>query len=189
MTSFKFVRRPAYALSIGFIALGLMGFEPASAQQAAPAPAAPPAAAPAQPAPTPAAIALGKQLVTASGLSRSFDNMIPLLGTQFIRTFSARRPEIANDIDAAVKASIPAMIQRREKIITTLGTIQAQNMSEQELKDTLAFFNSPSGKAYVAAQPAMVDGVAVAIDDWTNRLSADMLTLVRDELKKKNIDF
>ncbi|RFB80166.1 DUF2059 domain-containing protein [Methylovirgula sp. 4M-Z18] len=185
MTSFKFICRPAVALSIGVIALGLTGA--AMAQQAAPAPQS--AAAPAQPQPSAAQIELGRQLVVASGLSRSFDNMIPLLGAQFIRTFSARRPEIANDIDAAVKATMPAMELRREQILTTLGTIQAQNMSEQELKDTIAFFNSPSGKKYVEAQPAMVDGVALAIDDWTNKLSADMLQLVRDELKKKNIDF
>ena len=62
-------------------------------------------------------------------------------------------------------------------------------MNEQELKDTAAFFASPSGKKYVEAQPLAFSEIMGAVQDWRQRLSIDILTRAREEMKKKGIDF
>ena len=56
------------------------------------------------------------------------------------------------------------------------------------LKEIAGFFKSPAGSRYVAAQPKVLDGLFIEMQAWSRKLSEYMLTRVRAELKKKNID-
>jgi hypothetical protein len=62
-------------------------------------------------------------------------------------------------------------------------------MNEQELKDTAAFFASASGKKYVEAQPIAFNEIIVLMQAWRQKLSTDILTRAREEMKKKGVDF
>jgi len=58
-------------------------------------------------------------------------------------------------------------------------------MSEQECKDSLAFFNSAVGKKYVEVQPTIFANVGPVVEQWSTSISARMLERVRVEMKKK----
>ena len=62
-------------------------------------------------------------------------------------------------------------------------------MTEQELKDTAAFFDSPSGKKFLEAQPAVLGQVGQFARAWHDKLSTDIITRVREEMKKKGYSF
>ena len=62
-------------------------------------------------------------------------------------------------------------------------------MTEQELKDTAAFFESATGKKYIEAQAALMIEVSDAARVWRARLSTDILARAREEMKKKGYDF
>ena len=53
----------------------------------------------------------------------------------------------------------------------------------------LAFYESPTGKKFVAAEPAFVNELQVAGSNWRQKLADDLLPRVREELKKKGVDF
>lgn len=62
-------------------------------------------------------------------------------------------------------------------------------MTEQELKDTQAFFESPTGKKYLAVQPALLQELAISANVWRPKLATDMMGRLREEMKKKGYDF
>jgi uncharacterized protein len=139
--------------------------------------------------PTQSQIAMARSLVSASGMTRSFDSMIPQMQDQLTQTVTRTRPEIAKDVTEALTQIKPELDQKRDEFVTTVARIFAKHMSDQEMKDSVAFFTSASGKKYVADQPVVLDEVVVAMDGWTRSLSDDVLALVRAQLKKKNIEF
>jgi hypothetical protein len=51
------------------------------------------------------------------------------------------------------------------------------------------FFAGPSGKAYVAAQPALIGDLAGAMAEWRRQTSVAMLTRVRAKMREKGRDF
>ncbi len=176
------LRRAAPALCV---ALAVAGASPVLAQQqTAPA-------APAQPAPPPIAashLAIARELVVSSGMSRGFDALIPQFMEQLKATFAASRPEIAKDLADTLTQLRPEFDQKREEMIDTAARLYAQALSEDDLKAISTFFKSPAGTRYVAAQPRVLDGLFGAMQAWSRSLSEFMLTRVRAELKKKNID-
>ena len=48
---------------------------------------------------------------------------------------------------------------------------------------------SPTGKKYVAAEPAFIDELQSAGSAWRQKLADQLVTRVREEMKKKGVDF
>jgi hypothetical protein len=146
----------------------------------------PPSAAPKTP-PPPAAshMAVARQLVVASGLSRAFGGMVPDMAGKLSANLSQTRPEIAKDLKATLEALQPEFALFNDEIISFAGVIYTTLLSEQECKDALVFFNSPVGKKFVDAQPAVFANLGPAVSEWTKAVSVRMMDRVRAEMKKK----
>ncbi|WP_131194103.1 DUF2059 domain-containing protein [Lichenihabitans psoromatis] len=172
-------RRVAFGLSALVLALGT-GL-PAFAQTATPAPV-PDVS---QPEPPASALAAARDVVVSSGMSRSFEPMVPQLTEQIVPMLTRTRPELTADLTVVLKDLQPEFVKDGEQMTDIAAHIYARRMSEQELKDTAAFFNSPVGKKYVDIQPAMLDELVVAMQSWTQKLSSIMMTRVRQEMIKK----
>ena len=149
----------------------------------------PPGAAPAAP-PAPAAshLAAARQLVLASGLARAFLGVVPDMASKLNANLSQTRPEIARDLKATLDALQPEFATYNEDIVTFAGVVYTTLMSEQECKDAVAFFNSPIGKKFVDAQPAVFANMGPAMGEWSKSVSVRMMDRVRAEMKKKGHD-
>jgi hypothetical protein len=139
--------------------------------------------------PSPSQIAIAKSLIMASGMIRSFDGLIPQMQDQLTQTVTRTRPEIAKDVAEAIAQIKPQLDQKRDDLLVTVSKIFAKHMTEQEMKDCVAFFATASGKKYVANEPVVLDEVVAAMNEWSRILSDDVLVMVRVQLKKKNIEF
>jgi hypothetical protein len=182
--------RPARRATLARLALGLSlaAACPALAQ----APAAPkqaPAAPQPAPAPiTPAQLAAARALVIASGMSRSFSVVIPQFVDQIGGSLAETRPELTEDLKAVFTELRPEFERQADEMIDIAAQIFAKHMNEADLKAASAFFDSPSGKQYVAAQPAILSDLVTAMDGWQGKVSTNMMTRVREEMKKKGHD-
>lgn len=169
------------------LALVALLIAPARAQTAtAPAPAIPQVG---QPEPPASAVEAGRQLVIASGMARSFEPMVPQLSGQIIPMVTKTRPELTANLTVVMKQLQPEFVKKGEEMNSIAGRIYARSMSEQELRDAAAFFNSPVGKKYVEVQPIMLDQLVVSMQSWTQDLSTFMMQRIHDEMKKKGQDF
>ena len=182
MSHFSLSRAAALALALG-VAAPLA----ALAQAAAPAPAA--SAPAATPLPPDDQVKLGRELAVASGLDKSFISAVGGMMDQLGRTLTRTRPDMINDLRAVMLENENTFIKEADTMIDLAGKILASQLTEQELKDTLAYFNSPAGKKYVAGQPVLFDALAIASNNWRDKVSTVMLDKVRAEMKKKGFDF
>ena len=62
-------------------------------------------------------------------------------------------------------------------------------MSEKEIVELAAFFESPVGKKYVAMEPVFLQQLSDVVAPWREQLSTDILVRAREEMKKKGIEF
>lgn len=130
-------------------------------------------------------VAAARQLVEASGLGKTFEAMVPQMMVGLEQRLTATRPEIAKDLGTTLEQLEAEFARNQEEILATAARISARRLSEAEVKEAVAFFNSPAGKKYVESQPAMLDELVVAIQGWTEKLSATMMQRVREEMAKK----
>lgn len=139
--------------------------------------------------PTPAALESARAIIVSSGIPRSFNLIVPQLLGELEHNVLLTRPELKDSLHATLIGLEPEFTKSEDGVIDAAARVLAGAMSEQELKETQAFFASPSGKKYVDAQPATFKEIVSLVQAWRQRLSVDILTRARVEMKKKGVDF
>jgi hypothetical protein len=139
--------------------------------------------------PTPAALESARAVIAASGMTRSFDVVVPQMFGELERNVTATRPELKESLHATLLALLPEFTKTEQDVVNGAARALARNMSAQELKDTANFFASPSGKKYVEAQPLALNEIVGLVQEWRLRLSTEVLARAREEMKKKGVDF
>ncbi len=150
-----------------------------------------PASAQAQPAaaqPSAAQIALATQLVEVNGEARAFDGVIPNLVDGAALSFLRTNPDLAKQLREVALALRPEFEKRKPEIIRILATVYAVRFTEQDLKDAIAFYQSPVGKKLVEDRPQIVNEAVQNIQAWGAQANAQAVERVRQEMKKKGVD-
>jgi hypothetical protein len=165
---------------LAFLLAPLVAVSGSRAEQAAPPPG--------QTGPGPAApstLAAARALVIACGMSRSFSVIIPQFMDQIGSSLTQTRPELIHDLNAVLTQLKPEFDKQVDEMVDIAAQIYVKQMSEQDLKAAVAFFESPAGRKYVETQPAFLTEVVTAMQGWKGKISTDMMTRVRAEMKKK----
>lgn len=150
--------------------------QPASAQQPAVAP-------PAQI--TPAQLAAAREVVQLSGIANTYNLFYPQLAEALVGNLSRTRPELRDPLIETVRALQAEFAKRNEQMVESTARNFASVMSEKALQETAAFFKSEAGKAYVEMQPKVIDQMMVTLDVWNRQMSEDLMSRVREEMRKK----
>jgi uncharacterized protein len=172
-------RAPSLAAASFMAALALVA--PASAQQ------------PAAPAPATAAIPSSSHLqaardvVVTSGVTSAFGNIFNEFSAN-VKANLVTRPEMLKELDTVLAQLKPEADKRIEDMVNVSARIFANRMSEAELKEVQAFFNSPVGRRYNSIRPQMIDEMFTQLQPWTFRTSDFLFTYTRDEMKKRGHD-
>jgi hypothetical protein len=159
---------------------------PPAPTAAQPAPAAP-AAAPSSP--SPAAIAAADTILADVGIKQSVALVVPAMMTELEQNVTKTRPEIRDSLRETLKAIKPEFDKTAEQTYNTAATLLAQQMSEKEIVDVAAFFQSPAGKKYLAVEPVFRQKFSSVAVPWQDKLSTDILVRAREEMRKKGIEF
>jgi hypothetical protein len=173
-------------LAAALFGLALTGAAyPAMAQTASP-PAN--AAAPAAPQPSPGALLLAKQIVEVKNVKGVFDPIIPGVVKKARDLFLQTNFMYQKDIDEVAFNVEKQYAPRVSEIIDASARIYATHFSEQELRDLLAFYQSPLGKKALAEEPKVLDQSMVFAGTWADNLSGEIIQAMRVELKKRGHD-
>jgi hypothetical protein len=139
--------------------------------------------------PTPAALESARTIIAAWGMTRSFDVVVPQMMELLERNVGATRPELKVSLHATLAALTPEFAKTEVDFINSAAQVLTRRMSEQELKDTAAFFQTPSGKKYIESEPAAISEIVGLVQAWREKLSNDILARAHEEMKKKGADF
>lgn len=148
------------------------------------------AAAPARAAePTPAAVATATAILSEVGLKGSIQGVCLQMMGELERNLLQGHPELQAPLHETLVALAPEFLKGGEGVLNDVASVFASRMTEQELKDTKAFFDSPTGKKYLDAQDPIMRQLNASGAAWRAQLSSQMLTRTREELKKKGYSF
>lgn len=175
----------------GLLALFVFGALNVSARAADTTPAATPAApaATAPSAPSPAAIAAADKILEAIGLKQSIAIVVPGMMQELETNVTRTRPEIKDSLRATLKGIQPEFDQTAKQTYAQAESLLASQMSEQEITQVAAFFDSPAGKKYIQVTPVFIRSLSDLTGAWREKLSTDILERARAEMKKKGVDF
>ena len=170
----------------------LLGLGAATAAAAEATPAATPAApaAPASPpAPSAAALAYGATILNDIGMKPSLDRIVPGMLGELQREVLATRPELKEPLAAAIQTVAPEFLKSEQELLDSSAKFLGETMTEDELKQTAAFYESPTGKKFVNVQIELANRIAAVAAKWRQQLSVDMPERVHQEMKKSGHDF
>lgn len=139
--------------------------------------------------PTPAALTYANQILVDIGMKPSLDLVVPQMLSGLDRSITATRPELKDALRDTLVAIEPEFLKSEQGVVAESAKFLASRMSEQELKDTVTFFETPSGKKFIATQPALAQEVGSLARAWREQLSTDILARAHEEMKKKGADF
>jgi hypothetical protein len=143
----------------------------------------------AEPSPSPAAIDAANKLIVDLGLKQSLDVVVPALFGEFEKNVLATRPELKDPLHQALVGLVPEFNKGEPAVLAQVAQVMATKLSEADLKEVLAFYESPTGKRYVASEPAFINELQSAGTAWRQKLANDLLVRVREELKNKGVTF
>lgn len=139
----------------------------------------------AQQKPSPVALKTAGEIVKVTGALDLFAPIVPGVVEQSRQFFVQQNPMITNDVNEVAAQIRKDYEARISEVHTKVIDIYAANLSEQELKDILAFYSSPAGKKFLVAQPKIVDESLKYAQEWANSLSDEVIGKMREALKKK----
>ena len=156
----------ARAAALGFALVALVGA--ASAQQ-----------------PSPGALAAARELMELKGVKGLVEPVVVGVVQQTTGTILQTNPGLSKDLDE-VGAQLRAEYQPRIAEMTNeIVKLYAEKFTEQELKEAVAFYKSPTGKKILTEEPKILDESYARIQQWANRLQEEVTTRVRVEMKKR----
>ncbi|MBI2713747.1 MAG: DUF2059 domain-containing protein [Rhizobiales bacterium] len=135
--------------------------------------------------PSATAIATAKEIVAVTGATASFNPLISGVVEQAKLLFLQQNPGLAKDLSEITAKLRTDLAPRFQELVNDVAKNYATSFTEQELKDILAFYKSPSGAKLIANQPKVVDASLKFAQTWANTLSEEVIAKMRDELKKK----
>ena len=159
----------------------------AYAADTAPAPAPAASAIPAPP--SPAAIAAADQLLIDMGVKESIAKTVPSMMAELETNITKTHPEVRDSLRQTLVAIKPEFDKSAQLTYEKVEALLALALSEKEIIEIATFFNSPTGKKYLAMQPMFFQQLQELIGPWQQTLSTDIVTKARGEMKKKGVDF
>ncbi len=138
--------------------------------------------------PSASAVAAAKELVDLRGGAKMFDSVVPGVVEQAKAVFLQTNPALSKDLEDVAARLRADFAPRRAELTAEVARIYAQRFSEQEMKEAIAFYKTSLGRKIVTEEPIIIDQSFVRMQQWANRLSEEVLSRYRAEMKKKGHD-
>jgi hypothetical protein len=131
------------------------------------------------------ALSLANEILEIKGSMTIFEAVIPGVVEKSKATLLQMNPNLFKDLNEVGTNLRKEFGPRLETLRAEIARIYAARFTEQEMKDTLAFFKSPLGKKILIEEPVFVDRSMSAAQDWAIKLNDEVLQRFRAEMKKR----
>lgn len=135
--------------------------------------------------PSAAALASAREFVNLTGATQIYAPLVAGVVEQSKLLFLQQNPGLAKDLNEIAAKLKTDLNPRLEELNVEMARIYATRFTEAELKEILAFYSSPTGKKILAEQPAAAEQSLKFAQDWSIKLSDEVVGKMRDELKKR----
>jgi hypothetical protein len=135
--------------------------------------------------PTAASVAMAKEILEVKGSLTMFEPIVPGVIETAKNVFVQQNPNLQKDLTETAATLRTQLAPRSNELKDEIAKVYAARFTEAELKEALVFFKSPLGKKLVNEEPRFVEGSLGRAQDWSMRLSEEVMVKIRAEMKKK----
>ena len=135
--------------------------------------------------PSSSAIAIAGEILDIKGSMMVFEPLVPGVVEQSKTTLLQMNPNLFKDLNEVAGNLRKEYAPRMASLKADIVKLYATQFTEQELKETLAFYKSPLGKKILAEEVMFVDRTMSTAQDWAVKLNEEVLLRFRNEMKKK----
>lgn len=146
------------------------------------------AQAPAAPQPSPAALLLAKQIVEIKGVQKVFAPLVRGVVEKTKQMFMQTNFMWEKDLNEVAAIEEKKYAPRVSELVDATARIYAQHFTEQELRQLLAFYQSPIGRKALVEEPKVLDDAMAYAGNWGDNLSQEVIGSMRDDMKKRGHD-
>ena len=142
----------------------------------------------AQPQPSAEAVDTARQIIALKGGENIFNTLIPGVIEQSKYMFEQQNPNLGNPLREVATKLRNELAPRQAELNSEVAKVYASRFTEKEIKDLLAFYQSPLGRKLIAEEPRALDQSMTYAQDWARRLSDEVVVKMRAEMKKLGHD-
>ncbi|MGO8924098.1 MAG: DUF2059 domain-containing protein [Xanthobacteraceae bacterium] len=138
--------------------------------------------------PSQAAVLLAKQILETKHADNIFD---PLIRGVVVKTrdFLMQTNFMwGKDLNEVADNLIKQYSVRSGELMNDAARIYASHFTEPELKQILAFYQSPLGQKVITEEPKTADESMTMAGNWADKLSEEVMGKMRAEMKKRGHD-
>ncbi len=163
---------PAAGLVLG---LALAGLSASAQQQGAPA---------LKPA-SPAAIAAAKEILAMKNASAMYANAVPNIVQRTKDELLQSNLNYQKDLNELAPIVAQTFAGREKEIGDGMAQVYANEFTEQELKDLVAFYKSPIGQKLLTAEPRAIQFSMSYMNQWAQNFAETVNAQFRAEMRKR----
>jgi hypothetical protein len=138
--------------------------------------------------PSATAMATAKELITVKGVNKLYEPLVTGIVEKAKGMFLQTNPMLGKDLNEVAAKLRADFAPRGAEVLTETARLYATRFSEQELKDTLAFYKSPLGRKLLVEEPAIADESMRSAGSWADKLSEEVIGKMRAEMRKRGHD-
>jgi uncharacterized protein len=139
-------------------------------------------------APSPAAILIAKQIVEIKGVKKVLDPLITGVVEKVKNQFMQTNFMWAKDLNEVAAQLEKEYAPRSSELVDESARIYASHFTEAELKQILAFYQTPTGRKMIVEEPRALDQTMANAGVFGDKLSDEIINKMRDEMKKRGHD-
>jgi hypothetical protein len=135
--------------------------------------------------PSAQALATAKEVIAVIGAAAIYEPVLPGVIEQAKNVLLQSNPMLGKELNEVAVKLRAEFSSRTVEAVNDMAKLYASRFTEQELKDTLAFYKSPLGRKLLTEEPQILDQSMRNTQTWANRLSEEVIGKFRIEMKKR----
>jgi hypothetical protein len=138
--------------------------------------------------PSAGAVTMAKEIISLKGATGLWEPIVPGVVEQAKNTFLQMNPQLSRDLTEVSVRLRSELAPRLAELNEEIARLYAARFTEPELKDVLAFYKTPAGRKMIVEEPKVLETSMTHAQNWANKLSEEVISKFRVEMKKKAQD-
>jgi uncharacterized protein len=138
--------------------------------------------------PSAAAVSMARELIALKGATGMYDPVLRGVVEQAKIVLLRTNPMLSKELTEVANKLHTEYAAKLQELRDISARVYAARFSEQELKDALTFYKTPLGKKLIQQEPQILDQSMREVQTWGDKLSEEVISRMRAEMKKKGHD-
>ena len=134
---------------------------------------------------SPAALAAAKDILAMKNASAMYANAVPSIVQQTKDSLLQNNLNYQKDLNEVAVVVAQSMAGREKEIGDGMALVYANQFTEQELKDLVAFYKSPLGQKLLSAEPPAIQLSMSYMQQWAQQFAEQVNAAFRAEMRKR----